>query len=84
MALLTWHIRMLSRQWEITFVVVEIHVIPTCRVMTGRAISAKIAAMFIVLLMAGVTIEWRTFVNTILMTRFAIHFRMVPFQFERS
>jgi hypothetical protein len=50
--------------------------------MTGSAIRAILPIMFILLLMAGITIHGRAFELTVCMTRFTSHFRMPAFQFE--
>lgn len=44
------------RQREVAQVVVKRGILPTCWVMAGGAISAVFAAVFIVLLMAGITV----------------------------
>jgi len=63
---------------------VNVHIIPITRIMTDGAINAKLAVMFIFILMAGVTIRRRTSVSAIDVTFFAGCFNMLPNQFEVS
>lgn len=50
---------MRARQREVTEVVIEFGVLPTGRVMTGRAIRAVLSIMLILLPVAGIAVCWR-------------------------
>ena len=82
MALFTCHIDMRAVQGEVAAVVVKGDAVPTCWHMTGRTVCSKTTTVFIVLLMARITIRRCPFIDTILMARFASHFGMLAFQFE--
>jgi len=52
---------MSTGEWEFAAVMIEIHMVPTGRVMTGRTVCAKIAIMVIILLMTRIAIHGRAF-----------------------
>jgi hypothetical protein len=68
MTTFTGNICMRIYQGKIGTVMIKSGILPRSRNMTGRAIRAKPAIMFIILLMAGITIHWSAFEDAILMT----------------
>lgn len=82
MTLLASHINMTSRQREVAELVIEVGILPIGWVMTGGAIRAVCAVVFIVLLMTGVTISRRASKDLVLMAGLTSHFGMFAFQLE--
>ncbi len=52
--------------------------------MARRTVRAKLTVVSVILLMTRITIGWRAFEDIILMTRLAIYFFMLTFEFEGS
>ena len=67
MALRTTNVAVCTSQRELALVMIEGGISPRCRFMAGRAIRTKLAVMFILLFMAGVTICRSAFEHAILM-----------------
>lgn len=76
MTSLAFHIGMAAPQREPRVVVVEGHVLPTARVMTGRAIRAKLPSMLVVSCVAGKAIFGRSFEHPICVTGRALDIRV--------
>ena len=70
-------------QRKVSAVVIEVDMIPTGGVMTGRAVRAKFSTVIVILLMTGIAIHWRAFELLIYMTCLTGNFRMPALQFER-
>jgi len=70
-------------QRETAAVVIEINIIPTGWIMTGRTIGTKLTVVIIILLVTGITVGRCTFENIILMTGLTRNFRMLTLQLER-
>ena len=71
-----------TSQREVGAVVIEGDILPIGGTVTGTAIRAEFAGMFIVLAMAGVTICRRTFVDIVEVTLIAFGFGVFAFEFE--
>lgn len=84
MATLARHSCMPTRQWKVTAVVIEIDMLPTRGIMTRRTIGAILTVMFIIQLMAGITVAGCALMLLILVARFTGYFAMLAFQFERG
>jgi len=82
MALFTRQVHMRTCQREVAAVVIEIGVLPVERVVTGTAVRAESAAVFIVIHMAGITIAGRPHEYTIHVAGFALHLCVPSLQFE--
>jgi len=82
MALFTGYIYVRAIQRKIAAVVIEGGRIPARWCVTGTAIRAKAAVVFVILLMAGVTLSGRTLKDTVLVAILAVNSGMHPFQFE--
>ena len=80
--LLTGDTHMRARQREVGEVVIEVRILPVIRGVTAPAVRAKLAVVFVILLMAGVTIGGRACKDIILMTTFAGDARVSAFEFE--
>ena len=80
--LLTGDTHMRARQREVGEVVIKVGIFPIIRGVTATAVRAELTVVFIVLLMAGVTIGGRTCEDIILMTTFAGDSRVPAFEFE--
>jgi hypothetical protein len=72
----------LTSQREFGFVVIEGYIIPIGWLMTGSAVSSKLAFMVVILFMAGIAIGRRAFVYVVDVTLFAFNFLMFAFEFE--
>lgn len=57
MALFASQARVRTGQWEFAAVVIEVNMIPTRGVMTGRTICAKLPVMRVILLVTGETVR---------------------------
>lgn len=68
MATVTGYGNMRARQRETAQVVVERYAFPIVRGMAGRALRAKLAVVFIILLVTGITIRGRALENSVDMT----------------
>jgi len=75
---------MTARQREVAQIMIKSGIFPIGWLMAGGTIRAIFAAVFIILLMTGVTICGRADINTVLMTRLTLRFRMFAFQFEHG
>jgi len=62
--------------------VVKACAFPIIRGVTGGAVRAKLAVVFVILLMTGIAVGGRAFENIIHMTLFTLNFRMFAFEFE--
>jgi hypothetical protein len=82
MAILTGDVYMRTRQREVGASVVKRRAFPIIRGMTSRAIRAKLTIVFIILLMARITIPRCSFEDIINMAFFTFNFTMLAFQFE--
>ena len=80
--LLTGDTHMRARQREVGKVMIEVGILPFIRRVTATTVRAKLTVVFVVLLMAGVTIGGRTCEDIILMTTFAGDSRVPAFEFE--
>ena len=68
MALLASQPHVPAGQREGAQVVVEVGILPIRRVMTGGAIRAILPGMFVILLVAGITVHGRAFILSVYMT----------------
>ena len=82
MALLASQPHVPAGQRECAEFVIEIGILPIRRFMTGGAIRAILPGMFVILLVAGITVHGRAFVLSVDVTRLTGDLRMRPFQFE--
>ena len=82
MAFLTADLGVCARQRELGPIVVKGCVFPIIRGVTTATVRAKFAVVFVVLLVAGITICGRARKDIILMATFAGRFRMFAFEFE--
>lgn len=71
-------------QWEVAAVVIETRIVPVRWLMTGRTIRAELALVFVILLVAGITVGRRAFILAIHVARLACHFGVLAFQLERG
>ena len=76
MTLLASYICVSTSQWELTFVMIEVDMIPTGGVMAGRAVGAKFSTVIVILLMTRIAVHRRTFELLIYVARLTGHFRM--------
>jgi len=83
-ALLALEVRVCTHQRKGGFAVIEGGLIPRGRRMARAAIRAKLAAVFIILCVTGITIHWRAFEHTVLVTVLALYVGMLAFQLERG
>ena len=81
-ALCASHTHMRARQREVGEVVIEVGILPTIRSVTAPAVRAKLTVVFIVLLMAGVTIGGRALENIVNMALLAFGLGVFAFKFE--
>lgn len=83
MATLTSQPRMRAGQREVAQVVIEIRVVPIGWVVAGGAVCAILTVVFIIRLVAGITVHGRAFVLIVHMAGFTFHVRVFSLQFER-
>jgi len=76
MAFLAGHAQMFSNQRECKFGMIDTDLVPTFGCMAGGAIGAKLAAMFVILLVTRETIRWRPFKHPIDVAFFALNINM--------
>ena len=69
-------------QWELSAIMVKVHMVPTGGVMTDRTILPILSIMRVVLLMARITILRRAFELLIHMARFTGDACMLALKFE--
>ena len=48
-------------QRKVRAIMIEVNLIPTGGVVTGRTVSTKFSIVIVISLMAGITIRWRAF-----------------------
>ena len=84
MTFLTSHAHVSAGQGEPALIMIEVHVIPTRGVMTGRAILPKLSIVLIVQLVTGITILRSSLELMIDMARLTSYIYMPAFQFERG
>lgn len=77
-----WNTCVPTRKWEAGPAVIEIHILPVTRVMTGTTIVPKLSTVRIVRGMTGKTIRWCSLINTVDMTGRACHVFMTSDQRE--
>lgn len=82
MTLGTLQVGMFTNKREARIAVVEGHVAPPARVMTGAAVRAELSIMGILACMTGITIRWSTLVNAICVTGTALNVGMFSRQRE--
>lgn len=82
MTLFTTHLDMRPIQFECEQIMINRCGVPIIRGMASRAICAKRAVMFVILLMTGVAILGSAFEHVVHMAIFALPFRMSTFQLE--
>ena len=82
MAIFTANLGMRTRQREVGTGMVKGCVSPALRGMTARAVRAKRSVVFIILLMAGITVCGRAFENFVDVALLTGDFRMSAFEFE--
>lgn len=83
MAILTSQPHMRAGEREIAEVMVEGCVRPIGWVVAGSAVCAILTVVFIIRLVAGITVHGRAFVLIVHMAGFTFHLRVFPLQFER-
>lgn len=77
MTFFTGQRRMGTRQWELTAIMIKVHVIPTGGIMTDGTILAILSIVGIILLMTRITVLGCAFELIIYMTGCASDFRVL-------
>ena len=82
MTFLTSYIHMSAGQGELTLIMIEVHMIPTRGVMTGRAVFTKLTTVCVISLMARIAIQGRAFELLVHMARLTGDVNVSALQFE--
>ena len=83
MTILAGHIRMSADECETGTVVIEIGIFPVGGIMTGRAIGAVLALVFILLLMAGIAVRGRALKNPVSVAGVTGNLLVLTFKLKR-
>lgn len=81
-ALFAVNLLMRARQREVGFIVIEANAIPGGRRVAGGTVRAKLARVFVILLVAGKAVRRCAFEDAVLMTLFAFNIGMFAFKFK--
>ena len=83
MTALAGHVRMPTYQSKPCSVVIEIGIFPVGGIMTGRAIGAVLALVFILLLMAGIAVRGRALKNPVSVAGVTGNLLVLTFKLKR-